>query len=294
MILYRNCPLCGSESLKGFAIDTQRKGPHISRVQCLKCQLVFANPMADSQELTEYYTNYYEKDHYEAVDYKNLILNHFHRIADLIEVEIKQEARFLNKLRRGTKFLDVGCGLGLGLAYASQLNCELFATEFDTGALEFVKEHFDVKTFRGDIWEAKYPENHFDFIHISHVIEHVLDPNAYILEMKRILKPGGHLAIGTPNMSSNLYRFHRWSKLLKMDVPDVIDGLEHTFIFPKKLLRELCEAQGLEVNDHFTHNLGEKFSNLISYKMPLQKKLNRLVQNAFQVNQWIVCKKESH
>jgi len=152
--------------------------------------------------------SYYEKDHYEAVDYKNLILNHFHRIAALNEAEIKKEVRFLNKLG-GTKFLDVGCGLGLGLAYANQLNCELNATEFDTGALGFVKEHFPVNTFQGDIWEAKYPENYFDFIHISHVIEHVLDPKAYISEMKRILKPGGFLAIGTPNMSSNLYRFHR-------------------------------------------------------------------------------------
>ncbi|WP_223271827.1 class I SAM-dependent methyltransferase [Algoriphagus ratkowskyi] len=245
--------------------------------------------MADSQELTDYYTNYYEKEHYESVDYKNLILNHFSRISVLKEAEIKKEARFLKKLETGSKFLDVGCGLGLGLAYANQHNCELFATEFDTGALNFVKQHFPVETFQGDIWEAKYPENYFDFIHISHVIEHVLDPKAYISEMKRILKPGGHLAIGTPNMSSNLYRFHRWSRLLSMDIPDVIDGLEHTFIFPKKLLKEICEEQGLKAIDHYTHNFGEKFSNLIRYKMPLKKKLNRLVQNAFQVNQWIVC-----
>ncbi|WP_240510890.1 class I SAM-dependent methyltransferase [Algoriphagus antarcticus] len=247
--------------------------------------------MADSQELADYYTNYYEKEHYEAFNYKNLILNHYHRIAGLKEAQIKKEAKFLKKLGEKTKFLDVGCGLGLGLAYANGLNCELYATELDTGALEFVKMHFDVKTFQGDIWEAKFPENYFDFIHISHVIEHVLDPKAYISEMKRILKPGGHLAIGTPNMSSNLYRFHRWSKLLRMNVPDVIDGLEHTFIFPKKLLKDICEEQGLLVTDHFTYNLGEKLGNLISYKMPLKKKLNRLLQNAFQVNQWIVCKK---
>ncbi|WP_339875063.1 methyltransferase domain-containing protein [uncultured Algoriphagus sp.] len=291
MILYRKCPICGSERLKGFAIDTQRKGPHISRVECLNCKLVFANPMADSKELAEYYINYYDKDHYEAFDYKNLIKSHFQRISNLKEIEIKKEAKFLARLECGSKFLDIGCGLGLGLAYANQLNCELYATEFDTGALEFVKCHFPVETFQGDIWEAKYPDNHFDFIHISHVIEHVLDPKAYIAEMKRIVKPGGYIAIGTPNISSYLYRFHRWSKMLKMNVPDVIDGLEHTFIFPKKLLRSICEEKELKIEDHYTHNLGEKFSNLIHYKMPLKKKFNRLIQNAFQLNQWIVCKK---
>tara|TARA_R110002020_G_scaffold189556_5_gene388787 strand:- start:2340 stop:2837 length:498 start_codon:yes stop_codon:yes gene_type:complete len=159
--------------------------------------------------------------------------------------------------------------------------------------LEFVKEHFPVETFLGDIWDAKYPDNHFDFIHISHVIEHVLDPKAYIAEMKRIVKPGGYIAIGTPNITSNLSRFHRWSNMLKMNIPDVIDGLEHTFIFPKKLLKSVCEEQQLIVDDHFTHNFGKKFRNLIGYKMSLKKKLNRLFQNAFQVNQWIVCRKVS-
>ncbi|WBL42584.1 methyltransferase domain-containing protein [Algoriphagus halophytocola] len=291
MILYRACPICKSKNLRGFAIDTYRNGPHISRVKCADCELVFANPMADSQELAEYYTNYYQKEHYEAVDYNNLIVNHFKRIAGLGGAQVKQEARFLGSLKEGDRFLDVGCGLGLGLAYAHQLNCKLFATEFDSGALDFVKSHFPVKTFQGDIWDAKYPDSFFDFIHISHVIEHVLDPKGYIAEMKRILKPGGFLAIGTPNMSSNLYRFHRWSKLLRLQVPDVIDGLEHTFIFPKKLLREICEEQALTVELHYTHNFGEKLSNLMGYQMPLGKKLNRLIQNAFQVNQWVVCRK---
>ncbi|MAN87075.1 MAG: SAM-dependent methyltransferase [Algoriphagus sp.] len=293
MILHRECPLCGSKILKGFAIDTLRKGPHISRVKCENCNLVFANPMADEKELESYYNNYYEKEHYEAVNYKQLISEHFIRISTLNEESIRKEAVFLKLLGGGTRFLDVGCGLGLGLAYANQMNCELFATEFDSGALEFVKSHFPVTTFHGDIWEANYPDSTFDFIHISHVIEHVLDPIAYIQEMKRILKPGGHLAIGTPNFSSNLYKIHRWVKLLKLEVPDIIDGVEHTFLFPKELLQKICEEQGFNVVQHFTQNYGEKLSNLVKYKMSLRKKLNRLVQNMFQVNQWIVCEKNN-
>lgn len=291
MILHTHCPLCQSKDLSGFAMDTRRKGPHISRVKCEACEIVFANPMADQEELGQYYTKYYEKEHYESFGYKELILGHFERIRKLEPNEIRKEARFLNKLENGMKFLDVGCGLGLGLAYAHRIGCELFATEYDSGALDFVKIHFPVKTFQGDIQGANYPDNFFDFIHISHVIEHVLDPRAYILEMKRILKPGGFLAIGTPNMSSRLYTFHRWVNFMRFKVPDVIDGLEHTFVFPKSRLRSLCEEEGLLVKEHFTHNLGEKMSRLIRYDMPIHKKLNRLIQNAFQVNQWAICEK---
>jgi hypothetical protein len=85
---------------------------------------------------------------------------------------------------------------------------------------------------------------------------------------------------------------HRWINLLQLKVPDVIDGLEHTFIFPKSGLRSLCIQEDLEVVDHYTYSLGEKISNLRHYKMPLSKKLNRLIQNAFHINQWIVCQKK--
>lgn len=291
MILHRFCPLCHSKSLSAFSLDTKRLGPHISRVKCNECKIVFANPMADGTELNEYYQLYYEKDHYEAMSYRNLILDHFNRIKGLTQQEIKTEAKYLSNLREGMKFLDVGCGLGLGLAYANQMNCQLYATEYDSGALEFVKTHFKVETYHGDLEEAQYPNDFFDFIHISHVIEHVLDPRAYIQEMKRILKPGGILAIGTPDISSKLYTWHRWFNFLRFRIPDVIDGLEHTFIFPKERLRSLCEEEGLVVVNHYTHNLGEKFSRLMAYQMPLSKKINRLIQNAFHVNQWIICMK---
>jgi transcription elongation factor Elf1 len=93
MILYRNCPLCNSTSLKGFAIDTQRKGPHISRVKCNSCELVFANPMADQKELLDYYQNYYEKDLYQAINYKEIVLKLFHHIQTLKESDLKKEAK---------------------------------------------------------------------------------------------------------------------------------------------------------------------------------------------------------
>ena len=125
------------------------------------------------------------------------------------------------------------------------------------------------------MWAANYPVDFFDFIHISHVIEHVLNIRAYLKEMKRIVKPGGYIAIGTPNMSSKLYQIHRLASFLRFQIPDVVDALEHTFIFPKSVLGSLCQEEGLKVMDHYTYGLGEKLGNLIRYQMPLSKKINR-------------------
>jgi len=291
MIIHKNCPICSSINIVGDAMDLQRFGPHISRARCKACGLIFANPMADSTDLVKYYNDYYEKDIYQSLDFKNIIKEEINKISKLEKAQIFKIAPHFSIYENTGKFLDVGCGLGMGLAYAHRLGFELYATEYDQGAIEFVQEKFPVKVFKGDLSEAKFPSNHFDFIHISHVIEHVLDPKGYLIEMKRILKPGGTLAIGTPNMSSLLYRSYKWFNHLTLKVPRIVDGLEHTFIFPFDLLAKITEEQGFTKRLHYSYALGDKYSNLIRYKMPLKNKLSRIVQNFFKINQWIVCTK---
>mgnify|MGYP005811217769 CR=1 FL=1 len=288
MIIHRACPICQSKNIVGDAIDLYRKGPHISRARCRDCGLVFANPMAEQSDLEQYYNNYYEKEIFDDTDYKNLIKSEIEKIGKLDPSEIKKKALYFSTYQHNGKFLDVGCGLGLGLAYANRLGFELYATEYDQGAIEFVEGKFPVKVFRGDLASANFPDAYFDFVHISHVIEHVLDPKAYLGEMHRVLKPGGTLAIGTPDMSSLLYKGYKWMKHLSLRVPLVIDGLEHTYIFPKALLAALAQEQGFDVKLHYSHGLGEKMGNLFRYKMPLNQKLSRLIQNIFKINQWMV------
>ncbi|MCH7397725.1 methyltransferase domain-containing protein [Belliella sp. DSM 107340] len=291
MIIHKYCPICSSTNIVGDAIDLHRFGPHISRARCKSCGLIFANPMADADDLNKYYNDYYEKDIYQSTDYKNIIKDEILKIENLTESEIKKAAPYFSIYKETGKFLDVGCGLGMGLAYANRLGFELFATEFDQGAIDFVKSQFPVNVHKGDLDTANFPDNYFDFIHMSHVIEHVLDPVAYFTEMKRILKPEGTLAIGTPDMSSLLYKSYKWLNHLQLKVPRIIDGLEHTYIFPKGLLADLIKQQGLTIKLHYSHTLGEKYRNLVKYKMPIKKKVSRVVQNFFKINQWIVCVK---
>jgi SAM-dependent methyltransferase len=294
MVIHKNCPICQSSNIVGDSIDLQRFGPHISRARCQHCELVFANPMADSNDLFQYYNDYYEKDIYLSMNYKYYIEKEIKNIKSLNKTLIFKKAPYFSFYKHSGKFLDVGCGLGLGLAYANQLGFELYATEFDQGAIDFVKKQFSVEVFKGELFSANFPDNNFDFVHISHVIEHVLDPIAYILEMKRILKPGGVLAIGTPDISSLLYKSFKWFNHLQLKVPPIIDGLEHTYVFPKNLLATVVKQQGLYVKYHYTHNLGVNVRELFQYKMPFKNKISRIIQNFFKINQWIVCEKPSN
>jgi SAM-dependent methyltransferase len=49
-----------------------------------------------------------------------------------------------------------------------------------------------------DITDIHYPENSFDVIYCSHVLEHVTDDRKAMRELARVLKPGGWAVIAVP------------------------------------------------------------------------------------------------
>ena len=51
-----------------------------------------------------------------------------------------------------------------------------------------------------------YPDDSFDVVFCSEVIEHMTSPAELLGEMKRVLKPGGQLVLSTPNSAFWLYR----------------------------------------------------------------------------------------
>jgi ubiquinone/menaquinone biosynthesis C-methylase UbiE len=102
-----------------------------------------------------------------------------------------------------SSFLDVGCGAGYSLMKAhTELGCRVQGIDPAPGA-------HGVGRFTQDLWKErpiiegsaeKLPfENHsFDVVYSSHVLEHVNSEQQALVEMKRVLKPGGVLIIGMP------------------------------------------------------------------------------------------------
>lgn len=293
MILHKICPICKSPSLKGYAIDCLKNGPHISRVFCSDCDIVFANPMADKNELSVFYKNYYHKGNYEQLGYTEMVLKKKREVDALSYEALRKEASFIYEYKTRGRFLDVGSGLGALLLYVDRPEFDLYVTEFDMDALTFIKSNYrnSVSTFYGDLIDANYPCEHFDYICCNHVIEHVLDPLAYMKEMYRILKKDGILFLGTPNRKSNLYILYRVAKLMTGSVPQIIDGIEHTFIFSMDNLLQLSRSVGFIPEKHRALTLGDSFKNIFQTNMTLRKKIVRYIQTWFRVNQELICKK---
>ena len=54
----------------------------------------------------------------------------------------------------------------------------------------------------GDVTDINFPENYFDMAYLGETIEHVYDIARCFKELKRVIKPGGYLAITTPNLAA--------------------------------------------------------------------------------------------
>ena len=107
--------------------------------------------------------------------------------------------------RKG-RVLDVGCGSGENVATASQMGWDAQGLDVDPMAVSAARRR-GINVRLGSLNELRFDDDSFDLILSEHVIEHVPDPSDLLREMRRILTPGGMLAVITPNAAGLLYRW---------------------------------------------------------------------------------------
>jgi 2-polyprenyl-3-methyl-5-hydroxy-6-metoxy-1,4-benzoquinol methylase len=110
------------------------------------------------------------------------------------------DVRFLTAVPNG-RLLDVGCGSGEWLLFMRGLGWEVAGIDFDQRAVSIAVQN-GLKVRCGALEEGNFPTASFDAVVLNHVIEHVPDPVATLLECSRILRPGGKVVLFTPNSSS--------------------------------------------------------------------------------------------
>lgn len=114
--------------------------------------------------------------------------------------------RHLPKPEENQALLDVGCGNGIFLDFARQAGWQASGVDFDSSAVSFcIQKGLDVQ--QGSIKALVHQAERFDWITLSHVVEHVHDPIALLVDCFCLLKPGGSLWIETPNFDSLGHRY---------------------------------------------------------------------------------------
>ena len=106
--------------------------------------------------------------------------------------------------RDDSLILDMPCGRGFYLnmfRYVSK--CKLVGADLDWPIIQKARGNIGhlpaIMLNHANIYALPYPDNSFDGVILSEVLEHIDDDVAGLREIYRVLKPGGVVAITVPN-----------------------------------------------------------------------------------------------
>lgn len=211
------CNICGNDC---SSVLITKDGCDI--YQCASCGLAFTHPQPTSLD-EQYDSSYFDL-------YRR---RHAFRVK-----RGDNRLRRIELLREPGRLLDVGCSLGYFVEAASARGWQASGVEISPYAAEEARDlGLDVKT--GILEHAGYPDGAFDCVTMWDVLEHVPDPTKHMLEIRRILAPGGLVVIGTPNLAHIAFRRKRanWRHLKPR---------EHIFYFQRDSIAGLLEKTGFD------------------------------------------------
>jgi len=99
--------------------------------------------------------------------------------------------------RGSSRILDVGCGSSLII---QSLN-NAIGMDLSMGKMRFLRGR-GIPLVRGSAFTLPFKDDSFDCLINSQVIEHIPFDEALFTEMRRVLRPGGKLVIGTPDYAT--------------------------------------------------------------------------------------------
>jgi 2-polyprenyl-3-methyl-5-hydroxy-6-metoxy-1,4-benzoquinol methylase len=143
-----------------------------------------------------------EKNYYEAVSEE----------ANLWEVDKRENRYYQDMIRfdrilqllpkKSQKILDLGCGDGYLSYLMARAKHQVTAFDLSQNRLDKFKnlaEENGIKQVIGDAKNTSFPDNVFDLIICSEVIEHIEGFEAVLQEAWRILQPSGQIIISVPH-----------------------------------------------------------------------------------------------
>lgn len=109
---------------------------------------------------------------------------------------------FAARLARGKRVLDAGCGAGYGSAELAHTALSVAAIDLAPEAIAYARENYRSPNLHfavGSCASLPHPNGAFDLVAAFEVIEHLPDWRDFLLEVRRVLAPGGQFLVSTPN-----------------------------------------------------------------------------------------------
>lgn len=204
--------VCGS----GFGTMGYING--VSTIKCEACGIVRQQLRMTEKELGEWYrTEYFKRiyTHTPTHDY-----------------EVANTRLDAYRITPGVKLLDVGCGNGSFVLAARDRSIDAWGQDLTQDVSPGVADW----VYTGSLESIAFPTEEFDVVVMHDVLEHLVDPKAALLEIKRILKRPGKFILDFP-------RFWHESGVHHWKWP------EHLWMFNEEQLVRLVTDAGFRVTN---------------------------------------------
>ena len=174
------------------------------------------------------------------------------------------------------RILDCACGRGFYLNMVRHVSaCRLVGLELEADIIAKARRNVghlpDITLTRGTIYALPFPDDYFDGVILSEILEHIDDDVAGLREVWRVLKPGGVVAITVPHAN---YPF--WWDPINKTLETVfhtkirrgpLAGIwaNHVRLYERDQLRAAAEQAGfvVEAERAFTHYSFPFIHNLV-------------------------------
>ena len=114
--------------------------------------------------------------------------------------EHRSRYRFAAQFAAGQRILDVASGAGFGLQMLRRVQSCPIGLDYDASALHEVRRlEPTAPLVHADATCLPLANASIDLVVSFETLEHVPDARAMVLEIRRVLKPGGRLVVSTPN-----------------------------------------------------------------------------------------------
>ncbi len=190
-----HCMPCGSAEAEPLY---PRELPNI--VRCKNCGFVYASPRLKEECVKELYSkSYFESHASEKMGYDNYVSDR-----ELVEKTFRKRLKTLEGrwLKKKGRVLDVGCATGFFLNTARRMGWETAGVEISDYCCEYAEREFGLKLFNGQFRDLAPSTGLFDLVTMWDYLEHSFTPDRDLETAFARLKPGGILALATPDFGS--------------------------------------------------------------------------------------------